>query len=167
MFMHVDSLHVCVFTYLWLTGPELSSLCPVSMSILIKSLFHLTDTRRIHNFTAQFVPLINTTIGETILLNPLNTRTRVLRPHGARSMYEDAYTESWLSSAGMVWYFSRVRCDIFQNVGRIWYDRLPSFYYYYIIIILLFDTIIKEGTKTEGTMRPASNSFIISTYRNQ
>ncbi|MPC55370.1 hypothetical protein E2C01_049303 [Portunus trituberculatus] len=50
-----------------LKGPELSSLCPVSLSTPAISLFHLIETHRINDITAQFIPLINSTMRETVL----------------------------------------------------------------------------------------------------
>ncbi|MPC83671.1 hypothetical protein E2C01_078386 [Portunus trituberculatus] len=47
-------------------GPKLSSLCPVSLSIPVISLFHLIDPHRINYLTAQFIPLINATMRETV-----------------------------------------------------------------------------------------------------
>ncbi|MPC59379.1 hypothetical protein E2C01_053398 [Portunus trituberculatus] len=50
-----------------LKGPELSSLCPVSLSTPVISLFYLIDAHRVNDITAQFIPLINTTMRETVL----------------------------------------------------------------------------------------------------
>ncbi|MPC12366.1 hypothetical protein E2C01_005054 [Portunus trituberculatus] len=47
-------------------GSKLSSLCPVSLSTPVISLFYLIDTHRVKDITAQFIPLINTTMRETV-----------------------------------------------------------------------------------------------------
>ncbi|MPC43940.1 hypothetical protein E2C01_037598 [Portunus trituberculatus] len=47
-------------------GPKLSSLCPISLSTPVISLFHLIDTHRINDITAQFIPIINTMMQETV-----------------------------------------------------------------------------------------------------
>ncbi|MPC36897.1 hypothetical protein E2C01_030366 [Portunus trituberculatus] len=46
-------------------GPNYA-LCPVSLSIPVISLFHLIGTHRVNDMTAQFIPLINAMMRETV-----------------------------------------------------------------------------------------------------
>ncbi|MPC54662.1 hypothetical protein E2C01_048586 [Portunus trituberculatus] len=60
------SVPVCLLN-ITMGRPELSSLCPASLATAVISLFHLIDTHCVNDITAQFIPLINTKMRETVL----------------------------------------------------------------------------------------------------
>ncbi|MPD01813.1 hypothetical protein E2C01_097358 [Portunus trituberculatus] len=51
--------------------------------------------------------------------NPYNMMTHILRQQGAHDISNDVHTASWLLSAEMVDFLSRILYEIFQNVGHI------------------------------------------------